>query len=224
MPLDDLPEDGLVSSEDDSGSSSGDDESTGSSIQDRLASLGSSAGGSSGGGGGFRGTGPNWSTKLDFGTSYVIVAEDRQGNFYKHKGSSAVIDEADHWLRLQEADDKDEEEWTQVDEQLKAEYRVIFQKSSKEAWLRFCHLAKDQLGVDPSELLEDDPEKLFEIKDKVHYPPGSKPDKGRTCQVCGKNSEEQGVTMTELDLHKHRKTPVCTSHTIEELAYEGLLK
>lgn len=187
-----------------------------------LESFATSMGNASTRGGG--GHSPTWTGKLDLGSPYVVVVEDRQGNVYAHKGASRVVDNPKNWKRSQRYDYKDEDERTSVDEEMKAEYRELFKQDSRTGWLVFCNRAKDQLGVDPNEVLDEEPERLHFLEEKVHIPRSSMPDKSRTCQVCGVSSAEHGTTVLELDLTKHRNTPVCAEHTVEELAKEGLLE
>lgn len=203
MALDDF------SSSDDSDSSSGSDSSTSSSSSSSgLEAFTSSSSSGRGGGGG--GHSSRWNTRLDFSTPYILVAEDRQGNIYKHRDNLAVLNDNTDWRRLDEHPDR--------------EFRVLYRASSLDNWLRFRNRAQEQLGVDPDDLLQDDPVELHFLREKVHYPPSSKPDKSRDCRVCGANSSKEEVTMLELDLHKHREIPVCSEHTIEDLAAEGLLQ
>lgn len=194
--------------------SGSDDSSSGSSSSSSNSSsssgLGAFTGSSSrGGGGGHTGISNRWNTRIDFGTPYILVAEDREGTIYKHRDTLAVLDDNLDWRRLDEHPDK--------------EFQVIYSVTDKEHWLRFCNRAQEQLGVDPEELLENDPRELSHTREKVYYPPGSKPDKSRSCRVCGANSEEDGLAMMELDLQSSRRVPVCSTHTVEDLAHEGLL-
>lgn len=163
----------------------------------------------SGGGGSGAVHSDRWQTRLSWSTPYVLVAQDRHGNVYKHQDHLAVLDDNTDWRRLEDAPDK--------------EYEVLYSCSSEQLWLRFCNRAQDQLGVDPQEILDSNPRKLQRIRDKVHYPKPSKPDQSRTCQCCGANSEDNSVVMVELDLRTKPRTPLCKSHTLEELAREGLL-
>lgn len=194
------------SGSDDSDSSSGSDSSK-SSSSSGLSAFSSSKGGGGGGGGG--GYSDRWQTRLDFGAPYVLVAQDRQGNIYRHRDHLAILEENTDWRRLDDHPDK--------------EFEVLYRVDSKAHWLRFCNRAQEQLGVDPEELLQEDPEELHYVRQKVHFPPASKPDQSRDCRVCGANSDSTEVAMMEIDLQKHRKVPVCSSHTIEDLACEGLL-
>jgi len=152
----------------------------------------------------------NWVTKIDFSKPYILVAEDPEGNIYKHEDNLVVLEENTDWRRL--------------DDHPSTQYRVLYQCATKEAWLKFCNRSQEQLGVDPKELLEDDPAGLYFLEDEVYMPPGHKPNTIRECQVCRATSDEDEVTIVEVDLQKHSKTPVCASHTIEELAHQGLLE
>jgi hypothetical protein len=184
---------------------------------DDFTSGGTNSSGGSGGGASQKkkrktrqSTSSRWVTKLDFSAPYVVVARDYQGNIYKHQDQLAVLEDADDWRRLDEHPNEDLE--------------VLVKFPSKEGWLRFCNLCQDQHGVNPSEVLEDNPKRLMELKEKTHYPPGSKPDGSRTCQVCEATSDDDDTTMLELRMEKHRRLAVCSSHTVEELAAEGLLQ
>lgn len=152
----------------------------------------------------------NWKPKLDFGKPYVVVAEDRAGEVYWSRGDAVVLETADDWKRLEDNPHK--------------EMKVLFKKSSYDAWLRFCNLVESQLDEDPEEVLKEDPARLVELNEKVRYPPASKPDKSRSCRICETSSDEVGVTMLEIDLQYNRKVPVCATHTIAEMANEGLLQ
>lgn len=160
--------------------------------------------------GGGRSTSTRWTTKLSFSTPYVVVAEDRQGNLYRHKDTLAVLKDADDWRRL--------------DDHPNRELRVLFKVSTMDAWLRFCNLCQDQFGIYPNEVFEDDPKRLGELKERVNYPPASKPDLSRTCQVCGASEADDTCVVLEMRLEKHRRLAVCASHTVEELAEEGFLQ
>lgn len=178
---------------------------------------------SGGGGGGGNGSYPHqmvaesWQTKLDYGKHYVMVAEDRQGNIRVHQDTAAVLDEHTDWRRLEDAPDR--------------EMRVIYTCRSRQKWLRFCSRAQNQLDVDPQELLENDPVELAVVRERVHYPNPSAPDQTRECRVCGTSSDSEEivsghyeVSMLEIDLQKHRRVPVCSNHTVAELAENGLLE
>jgi len=196
-------------------SSSGDDDSDdqsdsgsdGSSSPSGLAAFTSSS--SSGRGGSRAANRDRWTTKIDFGRSYIIVARDRQGNTYKHRDQLCVLDDNLDWRRL--------------DDHPNRQFEVIFQASTKRYWLRFCNRAQDQLGEDPEAVFDDDPTELARIRDEVYFPPGSKPDQSLDCRVCGSNSRDDDCTILEMDLGSHHRLPVCASHTIQELAHEGLL-
>lgn len=151
-----------------------------------------------------------WVTKFDFSKPYLILAMDDQGRLIKGKKDLHIISDPDDPIRL--------------DEHPNLTVEILVRFGTRQDWLKFCNLAQDQLGVDPNEVYEEDPERLVEIQDKVFYPPKAKPSKERTCQVCGKVSEEEGVTILELDLQENRRTPVCADHSIAELAEEGLLQ
>lgn len=154
----------------------------------------------------------NWVPKLDFSSPYVIVAENRDGHIYASKENLRVWEDPNHPARLEDNPDEDQR------------YRLLFKKETPQAWLRFCNLAQDQLGVDPNQLLEDDPEELEHIEEQVYYPPGGGPDSERECHICGVSSRSNESVMVELDLQKHRHVPVCSKHTIQELAEHGLLQ
>lgn len=150
-----------------------------------------------------------WLGKLDYSKPYVVVAEDDRGDIYTHKGSSVALKDADDWRRLGENPYKD--------------IRILAQWSSQTHWLKFCSLAAEQYDEDPNDLFENDIERLIELQEKVYWTPGSKPDKERTCHVCGDPSLMTDSGIVEIDLHKSRRVPVCSSHTVKELAENGLL-
>lgn len=171
---------------------------------------GSSNRGSSGGGGG-----RSWVTKLDFSKPYVVVAEDKEGNVYVSKSNMKVLKTQDDWKRL--------DEFSELENPPK-QLRVIFQRTSLESWLRFCNLCINQDLGNPNELLEECPEELHFLDDQVYYPPARKVDTDRTCQVCGSTDSDKEVSIVQIKLEEHRKLPVCSHHTIEELAENGFLQ
>jgi len=150
-----------------------------------------------------------WQTRVDFSKAYVIVAQDRQGNLYTHEGTLAVLDDNLDWRRLGEHPNK--------------EFDVLYRCTERSSWLRFCNRAQDQLDVDVREVLQEDPARIPEIRERVYYPPHSKPDQTRECRICGTSGESNETTLMEVDLQGNRKVPLCTHHTVEEMAYEGLL-
>lgn len=150
-----------------------------------------------------------WVTKLDYSTSYILIARDRRGEIYYHQGNLAILDSADDWRRLDDHPNK--------------EFEVLYRVNTEQDWLRFCNHAQDQLGVDPREVIESDPARIQEIEDRVMLPPGGKPNHTRKCRICGKSEVREDTTLVEMNLDTQRKVPVCTDHTVEELAYEGLL-
>jgi len=154
--------------------------------------------------------GYSWTTKLDFGADYIIVAKDAEGNIYKHEDTLAVM--------------KDRLDWRRLDEHPSKELKVLYRCHSREDWLRFCNRAQEQLGIDPSELLEDAPERLQEIRSQVHYPKATGIDTSRDCRVCGTNSRDPTTCMVEINLETQTRVPVCASHTVEELADNDLLE
>jgi hypothetical protein len=151
-----------------------------------------------------------WHTKIDFSNPYVVVARDRKGRVYVHRGDLAVLDNNDDWRRL--------------DDHPKREFEVIFTKGERRDWLRFCHRAVSQLDVDPEDVIDEDPGRLPHIEDRINVPPGYGFDGSRTCQICGASSDSNELTMMEVDLQKHRKVAMCSSHTVEEMARNGLLE
>lgn len=163
-----------------------------------------------GGGEGKIDPGSRWVTKIDWSKPYLVVARDDTGEIFYSKGSPKVIRDPDDPIRL--------------DEHPTRQMEVLVRFQSKAGWLYFCNLSKEQLDKDPEEVYEEDPTKLLELDEKVYYPPGVEPNKDRVCRLCGAISTEEDVTIVELDLQEHRRVPVCASHTVEELAQEGLLQ
>lgn len=155
------------------------------------------------------GTPHSWVTKLDFSKPHVIVAEDKPGDIIVSRADLIVMKEADDWRRL--------------DENPNREVHVLATWDSRAHWSSFRALAQDQYDEDPNELLQDDIERLIELDEEVHWPPGSKPSKTRTCRVCGDTLDMDEVELVELDLHYTRKVDVCPDHSVEELAENGLL-
>lgn len=151
-----------------------------------------------------------WSTKIDFGSPYILVARDAEGNVYKHRDHLAILDDRLDWRRLDDHPEKDME--------------VLYEVPSERRWLEFCSRAVDQLDIDPEQYLDERPEELAELRERVHFPKRTPPDQTRDCRVCGENSGSSSVTMLEIDLQTKRRVPVCSSHTIDELAHNGLLE
>lgn len=154
--------------------------------------------------------GVRWNTKIDFGADYIIVAEDSDGNLYRHKDHLCVLSDRLDWRRLDDHPSK--------------QMKVLYRCGTKQDWVRFCSRAQDQLGIDPEELFEEKPRKLQEVSTDIHYPDLKAVDDSRDCRICGANSEDPQVEMTEIDLQTKRRVPVCLSHTIEDLAYADLLE
>lgn len=152
----------------------------------------------------------DWVTKINFSTPYIVIARDAQGNVYKHEDHLAVLDDRLDWRRLDDHPQKDME--------------VLYSVPNERRWLQFCSRAQDQLGVDPEDYLNERPEEIAELRERVHFPNPSPPDQTRDCRICGTNSSSSDVTILELDLQKHRRVPVCSSHSVEELAHNGLLE
>lgn len=194
-----------------------------------------------------------WQTKIDFGAAYVLVAQDRQKNIYVHHDSICVKESATSWKRLEDdfrrvcpecsysTEDKDrlhnhiktehdlgdydeEETLSNLEREYSHEYEILYRMSSRSGWLRFCNLCQEQLGVDPNEVLAEDPVRLRELEEKVYYPPKSKPDPNATCQVCGSSSSEPDADVVQMKLEKHKRLNVCADHTVEELAREGFMQ
>jgi hypothetical protein len=194
-----------------------------------------------------------WQTKIDFGTAYVLVAKDRSGETYVHNDFMCAKSEADDWRRLDSdfnrvcpecsystsdtdrlrthiRDSHDLDSWddedtiTDLEREYSNEYDVLFRMSTRSDWLRFCNLCQDQLGIDPEDVLEDDPDRLAGLEDEVYYPPKSKPDQYSTCQVCGASADDSDTTMVQMKLEKHKRLHVCADHTIEDLAQAGFLQ
>ena len=151
-----------------------------------------------------------WKTKLDYSTSYVLIARDRNGEIYYHQGRMGILESPDDWRRLDDHPSK--------------EFEVLYRANTEQDWLRFCNYAQEQLGVDPREVLDEDPARIQEIDDRVMLPPGGKPQHTRKCAVCGNSEARDDTTLVEMNLEKHRRVPVCPEHTVEELAHEGLLE
>lgn len=152
----------------------------------------------------------SWTGKLDYSQHYITVAEDEDGEIYVHQSPAVVMTEHTDWRRLDDHPSK--------------EFEVHYRCPTKQAWLQFCNRAQSQLDTDPRELLGDSPLKLAELRERVHYPSPGKPDQSRDCRVCGTNSGSDEVSMLEIDLQKNRRVPVCASHTVADLAREGLLE
>lgn len=153
-----------------------------------------------------------WVTKIDFGTPYILVARAADGSVYcdRDEIGFAVWEDRLDWRRLDDHPQKDLE--------------VVYSVPNRRKWLRFCDRAKDQLNEDPEQLFEEKPDQLAELRERVHFPNPSPPSSTRTCRICEASSDDKDTVILELDLQKHRKIPVCESHTIEDLAHNGLLE
>lgn len=215
MPLDDFTSsDGSDSSGTGSSSSSTTDDSGGLSAFSGSGSSSSYGSTSSHSGGGGSGRYPHhlvaesWHSSLDYSKPYIMVAESSEGDVFVHQGRTVVMDEHTDWRRMEDHPTMD--------------FREIYTCPSEEVWLRFCNRAQSQLDTDPAELLADKPCQLAELRERVHYPSPGKPDQTRDCRICGTNSSSDEMTMVEIDFQKHRRVPVCASHTVRELASHGL--
>jgi len=163
------------------------------------------------------GTGPDytassdrWNWRVDFSSPYVLVARDHEGNVYKHRDHLAILDDNLDWRRLEDHPNK--------------EFEVLYQCPTERDWLRFCTRAQDQLGESPEDVLDDDPKRLAELREKTYFPPRDSPDDSRTCAVCGASHRQGDDTIVEIDLRSSARTAVCADHTVRELAHEGLLE
>lgn len=161
-----------------------------------------------------------WQTKVDFGKPYVIVVRDYAGNHHYSKQDMVVMHDSDDWMRITEVEKdnfpKDHQVWER-------DLLPVVSWDTKTAWLNFCDKAIKQGFGDPNELLENDIEQLVKAKDEVYWKPGSGPNQARSCQVCGASTDVSDAEIVEIDLHESRMTPVCTEHSVEELAEAGLL-
>ena len=165
--------------------------------------------GGSGGGGGHTSYSDRWNTKLDFGKAYVIVAEDQAGRLYVHHDTVAILDSNLDWRRLQEHPNKD--------------FEIIYRCISPQTWHYLCELSKDQLGVDPVDVLQEEPRTLAELRDRISFPNPSKPDHSVTCDVCGVSQRAKDTELKKLDLQVDGRVTVCTTHSIQELMDEDLI-
>lgn len=194
-----------------------------------------------------------WNTKIDFSTAYVLVARDRHGEVHVHKDTVGIKDEDDHWLRFDDdfrrtcpscsysTDDmtrlkshlRDSHGITDWDEddiiskterEYSKQYEMLFRQQSETGWLTFCNLCQKQLDEDPNEVIENDPARLVELNERVYYPPKSKPDATSTCQVCGAKATDNSCSILQIRLKDHSRVHVCASHTVGEMAEEGMLQ
>jgi hypothetical protein len=217
MPLDDFDtSDGSTSDTSGGSPSRSTDNSGGLEAFTGSNSKSSSSGSSSRSGGGGGGNYPHhlvaqsWTGKLDYSKPYILVAESEDSEVYVHQGRAVVMDEHTDWRRM--------------DDHPTMDFRKVYECQSEQAWLRFCSRAQSQLDTDPRDLLAESPLELAELRERVHYPLPVKPNQSRDCRVCGTSSDSHEVTMVEVDLQKHRRVPVCASHTVRELAENGLIE
>lgn len=215
MPLDDFTtSDESDSSDTGSSSSSSTDNSgglgafTGSNTSSSSGGSRSHSGGGGGGGYPHHLVAESWTGSLDYSKPYILVAESEDHEVFVHQGRAVVMDEHTDWRRMEDHPTMD--------------FRKVYECHTEQAWLRFCSRAQSQLDTDPRDLLAESPLELAELRERVHYPSPGKPDQSRDCRVCGTNSDSHEVTMVEVDLQKHRRVPVCASHTVRELAENGL--
>lgn len=168
-----------------------------------------------------------WVTKVDFSKPYVLVVRDRAGHYHYSKQDMVVMHDSEDWVRIAEDtsvySDDEKQSFPKNHQVWERDLKPIMVWRNKRHWLNFCDLAIDQGFGDPNELLEHDLEALLEAKEEVYWPPGTKPTSKRVCQVCGETTKSDNHEIVELDLHNTRKTPVCASHSVEELAENGLL-
>lgn len=152
--------------------------------------------------------------------NFTLVCSEDECH-YRNKERDKIVK---HLKQEHGVDDVDDEAIkTKTEKHFDKKYRVVFKMQSHAGWVKFCSLAQDQLDVDPEQKLDDQPLELASIDERVYWPPQSKPDPSRECQVCGERSTSNEVSVMEIDLHNTRKLPVCSSHTVEELAKEGFL-
>jgi hypothetical protein len=159
------------------------------------------------------GTDSIWNTKIDFGTPYVIVAIDRNGDIKKHKGTFGVKDDSDDWKRCEDtwrrrcpecnysSEDYDrlhthmrkkhrirnidaEKLKTQTEITFEKDIRVLFKQQRRCDWIKFCSRAQDQLNKNPNEVFENNPRKLQRIEEKTYFPPHDGVDETPNCQIC----------------------------------------
>lgn len=152
----------------------------------------------------------SWTTSLDYSRPYILVAEDRSGELYIHQGRAVIMYEHTDWRRMEDHPD--------------IELREVYRCATERDWLRFCNRAQSQLDTDPRVVLDESPRDIEELRERVYYPPASKPDTSRECSVCGAGSHMEDVTMLDIDLHTQRRVPVCSTHTVDDLACSGLLE
>jgi len=203
--------------------------------------------------GNYRGTSRDWQTRIDFGAPYVIVARDRSGKVYVHEDIFATKDSQNSWKRVEDSftricpecnystsnDDRlaaharhehgiqdlaEGDTLGKLEREYNRQYEVLFKQQTRSGWLTFCNLCQKQLDTDPNEVLHDDPTELVRLEDEVYYPPKSKPDASATCQVCGASGDDNDCSIVQISLAEHRKLHVCCTHSVEELAEEGLLQ
>ena len=153
-----------------------------------------------------------WNSRLDFGSPYILVARNAKGTVYKQRNEVGL----QVW--------EDRKDWRRLDDHPDEDIEVLYRCKSRRRWLRFCSRARDQEGVDPDEILNDDPERLMTLRKRVSYPSPGSPDQTRTCRICGKSSDTTDCAVVSIDLQKHRHVPVCEGHTVKELAQNGLME
>jgi len=156
-------------------------------------------------------------TTLDFTKAYVTVALSDDGDYYVSKDEMGVTtDSGKRWRRM----DKVGGGACMV-----LEDHIEIQRVWTQAivWARFCDKLQEKFGENGGELLDNDPDRLLSLSEDVMLDPGSKPSVLRTCQVCGATSNDDDSTIVELDMHETRQLPVCSSHSVMELAENGFL-
>jgi hypothetical protein len=215
MPVDDFTASDESDSSDTGSSSSTDTDSTsglGAFSGSATSSSGSDYGSYSASGGSGRYphhlVAESWTTSLDYSKPYILVAESAEGEVFVHQGRAVVMYEHTDWRRMENHPTMD--------------FRKVYECATEQLWLRFCSRAHTQLDTDPRDLLAESPLELAELRERVHYPSPGRPDQSRDCRICGTSSSSDDVAMVEIDLRKHRRVPVCASHSIRDLASNGL--
>lgn len=159
-----------------------------------------------------------WTTKIDFGSPYILVARDVDGEVYCHRDEHGfqVWEDREDWRRIRKDDDE-------LPDDISEKLEVVYTVSNRRRWLQFCNRATNQHGEDPEDYFDNKPEQLAELRERTHFPNPSPPDKSRTCQICGTSSDSNKAAVIEVDLFSNRRVPLCEGHTVKEMAQHGLL-
>lgn len=162
-----------------------------------FSGSGSSSSSSGGGGGGGR-----QSNRIDFSQPYIRIIRSQNDEVSSDVAYSRV---------LRPGDDPENDY-----------YEILCTFSDELAWQNFVTKAERELDIDPQEVLDNNPEKIAEMKTQLARPDPHIPT--RECVVCGETLRPDHKPFRELRLARDGqahsgsdRVAVCGTHTIDEL-------